>query len=118
MIRRGPAHDTFNRHCGTQDACGYVGRARVKTFITAKFADDKYVYRHNAEYPDEVELYEIPLSMCAEVYDDVAYDKSPFVDPNNFSRDSQRVKYDLKDMAWSVVVLLTIAAITFVILGM
>ena len=53
-------------------------------------ADDKYVYRHNAEYPDEVELYEIPLSMCAEVYDDVAYDKSPFVDPNNFSRDSQR----------------------------
>jgi hypothetical protein len=28
------------------------------------------------------------------------------------------VKYDLKDMAWSVVVLLTIAAITFVILGM
>jgi len=28
------------------------------------------------------------------------------------------MKYDLKDMAWSVVVLLTIAAITFVILGM
>jgi len=28
------------------------------------------------------------------------------------------MKYDLKDMAWSAVVLLTIAAITFVILGM
>jgi len=28
------------------------------------------------------------------------------------------MKYDLKDMAWSVVVLLTIAAITFVILAM
>ena len=47
-------------------------------------ADGEYVYRHNSEYPNEVELYEIPLPMCAEVYDDVAYDKSPFVDPNNF----------------------------------
>jgi len=28
------------------------------------------------------------------------------------------MRYDLKDMAWSVVVLLTIAAITFVILAM
>jgi len=28
------------------------------------------------------------------------------------------MKYDIKDMAWSVVVLLTIAAITFVILAM
>jgi len=34
------------------------------------------------------------------------------------TRGCQRMRYDLKDMAWSVVVLLTIAAITFVILGM
>ena len=47
-------------------------------------SDGKYVYRHNAEYPDEVEMYELPLRSCAEVEDDVAYDKSPFVNPNNF----------------------------------
>tara|TARA_R110000772_G_scaffold58162_1_gene131694 strand:+ start:203 stop:433 length:231 start_codon:yes stop_codon:yes gene_type:complete len=49
------------------------------------YADAKYVYRHNAEYPDEVELYQLPLPWgCAEVYDDIAYDRSPFVNPNNF----------------------------------
>tara|TARA_R110001583_G_scaffold19845_1_gene77080 strand:- start:339 stop:620 length:282 start_codon:yes stop_codon:yes gene_type:complete len=53
-------------------------------------SDGKYVYRHNSEYPDEVEMYVWPLCMCAEVDDDIPYDKSPFVDPNNFSRDSQR----------------------------
>ena len=53
-------------------------------------ADDKYVYRHNSEYPDEVEVYEIPLSMCAEVEDIIHYVESPFVDPNNFSRESKR----------------------------
>jgi len=47
-------------------------------------ADGEYVYRHNAEYPDEVEMYALPLRSCAEVEDDVAYDKSPFVNPNNF----------------------------------
>ena len=47
-------------------------------------ADDKYVYRHNWGYPDEVEMYALPLRSCAEVEDDVAYDKSPFVNPNNF----------------------------------
>ena len=47
-------------------------------------SDGKYVYRHNAEYPDEVEMYLLPLSMCAEVYDDIAFNKSPFVNPNNF----------------------------------
>ena len=47
-------------------------------------ADGEYVYRHNADYPDEVEMYELPLRSCAEVEDDVAYDKSPFVNPNNF----------------------------------
>ena len=47
-------------------------------------ADGEYAYRHNAEYPDEVEMYALPLRFCAEVEDDIAYDKSPFVDPNNF----------------------------------
>ena len=47
-------------------------------------SDGKYVYRHNAEYPDEVEMYLLPLPMCAEVYDDIAFNKSPFVNPNNF----------------------------------
>ena len=47
-------------------------------------ADDKYVYRHNSEYPNEVEMYVLPLSMCSEVYDDIAFNKSPFVNPNNF----------------------------------
>jgi len=47
-------------------------------------ADGEYVYRHNSEYPDEVEMYALPLRSCAEVEDDVAYDKSPFVNPNNF----------------------------------
>ena len=47
-------------------------------------ADGKYVYRHNAEYPEEVEMYALPLRLCAEVEDDIAYDKSPFVNPNNF----------------------------------
>jgi len=47
-------------------------------------ADGEYVYRHNAEYPDEVEMYALPLRSCAEVEDDIAYDKSPFVNPNNF----------------------------------
>ena len=47
-------------------------------------ADGEYVYRHNSEYPDEVEMYALPLRSCAEVEDDVAYDKSPFVNPYNF----------------------------------
>ena len=47
-------------------------------------ADGEYVYRHNAEYPDEVEMYALPLRSCAEVEDAIAYDKSPFVNPNNF----------------------------------
>ena len=47
-------------------------------------ADGKYVYRHNAEYPEEVEMYVLPLRSCAEVYDDIAFNKSPFVNPNNF----------------------------------
>ena len=47
-------------------------------------ADGKYVYRHNAEYPDEVEMYELPLRSCAEVEYDIPYAKSPFVNPNNF----------------------------------
>ena len=40
--------------------------------------DDKYVYYHNPEYPDEVERYEKPLPMIAEPWDDIPYDKSPF----------------------------------------
>ena len=40
--------------------------------------DDTYVYYHNPEYPDEVELYEKPLSMIAELWDDMPYEKSPF----------------------------------------
>jgi len=47
-------------------------------------ADGKYVYRHNAEYPDEVEMYLLPLRLCAEVEYDIPYAKSPFVNPNNF----------------------------------
>ena len=47
-------------------------------------ADGKYVYRHNAEYPDEVEMYALPLRLCAEVEYDIPYYKSPFVNPNNF----------------------------------
>ena len=47
-------------------------------------SDGKYVYRHNAEYPEEVEMYVLPLRSCAEVYDDIAFNKSPFVNPNNF----------------------------------
>ena len=40
--------------------------------------DDKWVYYHNPEYPNEVERYEKPLSMIAEPWDDIPYDKSPF----------------------------------------
>lgn len=40
--------------------------------------DDKWVYYHNPEYPDEVERYEKPLPMLAEPWDDMPYDKSPF----------------------------------------
>jgi len=40
--------------------------------------DDKYVYYHNPEYPDEVERYQKPLPMIAEPWDDIPYDKSPF----------------------------------------
>jgi len=40
--------------------------------------DDKWVYYHNPEYPDEVERYEKPLPMIAEPWDDIPYDKSPF----------------------------------------
>jgi len=47
-------------------------------------SDGKYVYRHNAEYPDEVEMYVWPLCRCAEVEYDIPYYKSPFVNPNNF----------------------------------
>ena len=47
-------------------------------------SDGKYVYRHNAEYPDEVEMYALPLRLCAEVEYDIPYYKSPFVNPNNF----------------------------------
>ena len=47
-------------------------------------SDGKYVYRHNAEYPDEVEMYVRPLCRCAEVEYDIPYEKSPFVNPNNF----------------------------------
>lgn len=47
-------------------------------------ADGEYVYRHNAEYPDEVEMYALPLRSCAEVEDIIHYVESPFVDPNNF----------------------------------
>jgi len=47
-------------------------------------ADGKYVYRHNAEYPAEVEMYLLPLRSCAEAAYDIPYAKSPFVNPNNF----------------------------------
>jgi len=47
-------------------------------------SDGKYVYRHNTEYPDEVEMYVWPLCRCAEVEYDIPYYKSPFVNPNNF----------------------------------
>ena len=47
-------------------------------------SDGKYVYRHNTEYPDEVEMYVWPLCRCAEVEYDIPYAKSPFVNPNNF----------------------------------
>ena len=40
--------------------------------------DDKWVYYHNPEYPDEVERYEKPLTNVAEPLDDIPYDKSPF----------------------------------------
>tara|TARA_R100001440_G_scaffold35906_1_gene54985 strand:+ start:72 stop:422 length:351 start_codon:yes stop_codon:yes gene_type:complete len=40
--------------------------------------NDKYVYYHNPEYPDEVERYKKPLPMIAEPWDDIPYDKSPF----------------------------------------
>jgi len=40
--------------------------------------DDKYVYYHNPEYPNEVERYQKPLPMLAEPWDDIPYDKSPF----------------------------------------
>tara|TARA_A100001011_G_scaffold333515_1_gene361295 strand:- start:430 stop:780 length:351 start_codon:yes stop_codon:yes gene_type:complete len=40
--------------------------------------DDKWVYYHNPEYPDEVERYEKPLPMIAEPWDDIPYEKSPF----------------------------------------
>ena len=40
--------------------------------------DDRYVYYHNPEWPDEVERYEKPLPMIAEPWDDIPYDKSPF----------------------------------------
>ena len=40
--------------------------------------DDKYVYYHNPEYPDEVERYQKPLPMIAEPWDDIPYEKSPF----------------------------------------
>ena len=40
--------------------------------------DDRYVYYHNPEWPDEVERYEKPLPIIAEPWDDIPYDKSPF----------------------------------------
>lgn len=40
--------------------------------------DDRYVYYHNPEWPDDVERYQKPLSMIAEPWDDIPYDKSPF----------------------------------------
>jgi len=41
--------------------------------------DDHFVYYHNWEYPDDVELYQKPLGMIAEPWDDVPYAKSIFV---------------------------------------
>ena len=40
--------------------------------------DDKWVYYHNPEYPDEVERYRKPLPMIAEPWDEIPYEKSPF----------------------------------------
>ena len=47
---------------------------------TQVMQDKKYVYFHNWEYPDDVELYEKPLGMTAEPWDDVPYEKSVFVE--------------------------------------
>ena len=40
--------------------------------------DKKYVYQFDADYPDEVSLYQKPLPWCAEIYDCIPYDQSPF----------------------------------------
>ena len=48
-------------------------------------ADGEYVYRHNStDSKTEVEMYALPLPMCAEVEDIIHYVDSPFVNPNNF----------------------------------
>ena len=46
---------------------------------TQVMQDNEYVYYHNWEYPDDVELYEKPLAAVAEPWDDIPYEKSIFV---------------------------------------
>lgn len=54
-------------------------RTGLDVHWTQVMQDDKYVYFHNWEYPDDVELYEKPLATTAEPWDDVPYEKSVFV---------------------------------------
>ena len=53
-------------------------RAGLDIKASEVLEDDNYVYYHNPEYPDEVERYEKPLSMIAEPWDHMPYEKSPF----------------------------------------
>ena len=40
--------------------------------------DNKFIYYHNPEYPEEVEVYEKPLSVFAEPWDHLPLSDSPF----------------------------------------
>lgn len=40
--------------------------------------DNKFIYYHNPEYPEEVEIYEKPFSVFAEPWDHVRLSDSPF----------------------------------------
>ena len=40
--------------------------------------DNKFIYYRNPEYPEEVEVYEKPLSVFAEPWDHLPLDDSPF----------------------------------------
>ena len=40
--------------------------------------DNKFIYYHNPEYPEEVEVYQKPLSVFAEPWDHVRLSDSPF----------------------------------------
>lgn len=40
--------------------------------------DNKFIYYHNPEYPEEVEVYQKPLSVFAEPWDHLPLSDSPF----------------------------------------